>query len=180
MNRFGVLDADEVDADRNRRKYKAAYFDNHSGGFYVTQKGHIYHREELEAAKVLALHGLQIVMQPEGDGSGGVTLRVSSKTNANLYPEGRIGSVWYEQFTTNKLSQNPINAAKNALSHAHKKGAEIAVIYDKQRVLHGVHIQQAVSHYKAQRSNHAKSVNQVLIITKPSSLRGWRVWSWQL
>lgn len=147
MAQFGVLDADMVDARRNKRKYKAAYFDNRSGGYYVVQKGHLYNRDELEAAKILALHGLQVVMQPEGDNSGGVSLRVSSSTGRNTYPEGLIGTLWYEQYSTSGLGSGH-NSVYKGLRHAHEKGVDVAVIYDKNSKLHRADIMRGIARYK--------------------------------
>lgn len=168
MAKFGVLDADMVDARRNKRKYKAAYFDNHSGGYYVVQKGHLYDRHELEAAKIMALHGLQVVMQPEGEGNAGVSLKINPKTNHNTYPEGTIGSLWYEQYTASKFEKNKgDNAIFRGLRHAHEKGVDIAVIYDKNSSLSRRDIIKGIQRYKSQKFSTPKTeFDKIYIIAK--------------
>lgn len=53
MDEFGVEDLDEKLPRRNKRKFKSAYFDNRSGGFYVMQKGHEYQEDEIIIARRL-------------------------------------------------------------------------------------------------------------------------------
>lgn len=172
MSEFGV----EMSA--NKKKQPACFFDNRSGGYYVTQQGHNYNKDELDAARYLALNGYQVIMQPEGDGSGGVSLRINMKTGSNTYPEGKIGNLWYEQFST---FVGGANAVKKGLIHAHGKSAEIAVIYDKGRKLHREDIEEGISRYKRQSTTTPKTLfSKILIITKLPKSKKWGVYEWHL
>lgn len=182
MAEFGVQNLDDVNlknltrSERKKRKYQAAFFDNHSGGYYVCQKGHEYNREEIEAARYLALNGFRVKMQPEGDGSGGVSLRLS-KRGGNTYPEGKIGSLWYEQYSA--LGGAPMHV-KRGIIHAHEKGVAIAVIYDKNLKLSRHAVDAGIRMYKTQPTTYPKSVQQVLYITKLPNSRRWGVFKWHL
>lgn len=186
MNEFGVTDLDDVDRRRNKRKYKAAYFDNLSGGFYVMQKGHEYRKDEIEVAKALALHGLQVRLQPEGDGSGGVSLKINSKTGENTYPEGKIGQIFYEQYTTLKFtSSDGSKVILRGLKHANDKGASIAVIYDKTyrspRKLHMEDVAHGIRRYKGQPTDNPKmEFEKIYIITKLPRRKHLVVYEWHL
>jgi hypothetical protein len=188
LREFGVVDIDDVERYRDsrqkkktRHQYRTAFFDKRSGGFYVTQKGHVYHREELEAAKHLAMNGYQVIMQPEGDGtSGAVSLKIS-KRGGKTYPEGKIGDLWYEQYTPSKLSRNGVNAVYNGLSHAHEKSANIAVIYDAYKTLSSVDIKQGIENYKKREfSTPRTKFDKILVIAKLPKSRRWGVYEWTL
>lgn len=182
MKRFGVVELDAENtknispSERKKKEYKAAFFDNRSGGFYVCQKGHNYFKEEIEAARYLALNGYHVIMQPEGDGSGGISLRLA-KSGHKSYPEGKIGALWYEQYTP---LGGTVKQMKEGIMHAHEKGAEIAVLFDKYAKFNSTNIKDGMKRYRGQKTNHPKSVKKLLIITKLPKSRRWGVYEWQL
>lgn len=180
MRAFGVLDVGTVNdkvlpaSEKRKRIYQTAYFDKRSGGFYVCQKGHQYQKEEIEAARYLALNGYQVVMQPEGEGSRGVSLRLSKK-GYKTFPEGRIGSLWYEQYTPMRGGADYV---KQGLMHAHDKGASICVIYDRKLQISKVDVLRGIGKYNGQYVKQPKSVKKVFIITKLPISRRWGVYEW--
>ncbi len=185
MDEFGVADLDETHPRRNKRKFKAAYFDKHSGGFYVMQKGHEYQEDEITVAKVLALHGYQVRMQPEGDGSGGVSLKLSDN-GFPTYPDGLIGRIYYEQYTPKGFKAgNQSKAIKDGLIHVNDKGAPIAVIFDKSyqtpNKIHRNDISRGIARYKGQQTRRLKTqFQQILIITKLPRQKRLVVYEWHL
>lgn len=92
-------------------------------------KGHVYHEDELIAARVLADHGYNVLMTPE---SGG--LWVSNVVNkkgkpVNKYAEGYIGNQKYEQLTVGEDSTNLDGGSNKALDHGVETGSYLASQY---------------------------------------------------
>ena len=107
-----------------------------SGGSLLFSKEHNIVKEEIEAGRILADKGYEVVLTPEGTVDS--VLKVS-KRGQYKFPEGTISLVTFEQKTPNPGRTDDVGRAQNvkrALDHAAVKGAEIALIYDKHKVLH--------------------------------------------
>lgn len=150
---------------------KAAWFDNHSGGYYIMQPLHEFEEgnyKEVSAARILASKGRHLILQNEGDGTGGVSLRVNKKTNKNTYPDGMVDRIWFEQYSTKNASNNSL---KEAIDHAHIKGATIAVVYDVNNNITSEKIQKTINNYIKQYHEQSKTVMTVLVV-KPHKKKG--------
>nr|DAG36488.1 MAG TPA: hypothetical protein [Caudoviricetes sp.] len=142
--------------EQARRKYLNALSDSRyvpsrsylspSGGSLLFEKGHNVVKEEIEAGRLMADKGYEVVLTPEG---GTDTIRKVTKRGSEKFPDGTIDFISYEQKTPNPAKTDATSRAKNvnnALEHAMKKGADVAFIYDKHGVLHredidsGIHI----------------------------------------
>lgn len=107
-----------------------------SGGSLLFAKGHNIVKEEIEAGRILADKGYEVVLTPEGTADS--VLKVS-KRGGSKFPEGTISLVTFEQKTPNPGKRDDAGRAQNvkkALDHGEAKGAEITLIYDKHKALH--------------------------------------------
>lgn len=124
-------------------------------------------------------------MQPEGDNSGGVSLKLSEK-GFPTYPDGLIGRIYYEQYTPMSFKEgNQSKAIKDALKHVNDKGAPIAVIFDKsyqtRNRIHRNDIARGIAKYKGQPTNRPKTQFQkILVITKLPRAKRLVVYEWHL
>lgn len=107
-----------------------------SGGSLLFSKEHNIVKEEIEAGRILADKGYEVVLTPEGTADSVLKM---SKRGGYRFPEGTISLVSFEQKTPNPGKRDDAGRAQNvkkALDHAAAKGAEIALIYDKNKALH--------------------------------------------
>lgn len=141
-----------------------------SGGYWIEQAGHKHHDEEIEAANYLASDGYRVIMQPED--SRGVSLRVSTK-NDPLYPEGKVSRAWYEQYTPNSKKANQSDDVVQALTHAHRKGASVAVLYDKYGLLHRDDIDRGIRRYKGMKFRTQRSRLALITINNKGEIHEW-------
>ena len=101
--------------------YSSVDFYSSGGGYVAIEKSPLmHHQDELDAAKVLATNGYKVVLKNEA----GVNVKIKT-------PDGYLFQTSFEQRTPTKNSATTI---KNALGHARDKGAQIAVIYSKNRM----------------------------------------------
>ncbi len=108
----------EVAVMRSSGLYSSVDMAKNGTGWVAIEKGNARHKpEEIEAAHHLADKGYKVTL---GDETGSVTV-----------PDGRIFSATFEQRTPNARGPKGVN---KALEHAKKKRANIAVIYDKNRL----------------------------------------------
>lgn len=161
---------------KTNKKKPSAYFNKRTGGFYVMQKGHNFQQHEIDAARILAQHGYHVIMQPERKDIGGVSIRISGK-GGDTFPEGRIGSLWYEQFSS-KLSDN--NAVKNSLIHAHNKGASIAVLFCRRNPLPPNEVTHGKKRYYGQKLDNKRTVSLMIAITPKMRGKGFEVQEWDI
>ena len=157
---------------RAKRGLASSFFDERSGGFYIAQEGHNYVAEELEAAKILAHHGYRVVLAPEDGREGSGCFRLIE--NKSPYAEGRIGSVWYEQYTPG-VNGGGKNSIKNALWHAYEKGVPIALLYDKHGKTEGLNLEREIARHKGQKKDYEDSVTRLILIKKHPTRNLWSV-----
>ncbi len=123
------------------------YFDNKSGGYYLTEKSRTKHKnEEIEVARHLANKGYKVVLIDEA----GSTLKI----------DGKIFSVSYEQKTPEGSTHKNMN---KALEHAKSKRADIAVVYMKHNKHSRASVEQGIAEYE--KLNDYR-FNRILVVTK--------------
>lgn len=125
-----------------------------SGGSLLFAEGHNIVKEEIEAGRIMADKGYEVVLMPE---SGVDSIRKVARKGTAKFPDGTIDLISYEQKTPNPTKIGAIGRARNvnkALEHAMKKGADIAFIYDKHKALHredidaGIHLFESRLRYR--------------------------------
>ncbi len=114
------------------RKYSSVEFSDEGGGYVAIEKSSARHKpEELEAAKILARKGYKVILKNEGG---------EVKT-----PDGYLFSASFEQRTPQSGGVKNFN---KCLEHAKVKGADIAVVYDKNRVYNRKDVDDGISRYE--------------------------------
>lgn len=135
------------------------------------QDGHNFQKPEIEAAKVLARHGYSVVLQPESKDKGGVSFRLG-KNGGDTFPEGRIGSLWYEQFTSQTSSHL---AVKNSLKHGHEKGVELALLFNSEAHIPLREIERGIRMYGGQSFKQQKTVTKFICVCRSLRGKGWEI-----
>lgn len=158
-------------AQKKHKGTPSAYFDKRTGGYYVLQEGHNFQPHEVEAAKILAKNGICVVMQPESEKKGGVSLRLSSK-GSKTFPEGKIGALWYEQLSS-KLSSH--DEVKDALVHAHRKGASVAVLFCYAKHIQYGDITRGAKQYYGQSLEQKRVVEKLIVIARRPRGKGFEI-----
>lgn len=150
---------------------QSAYFDKRTCGFYVLQEGHNFQPHEIEAAKILARHGYCVTMQPESKEKGGISLRRSPQ-GGETFPEGRIGALWYEQYSSGASTNTDV---KNSLKHAHKKGAIVAVLFCHSSPISSIEIERGLRRHYGQEYKESRTVKTLIVIAKSLRHKGYDV-----
>ena len=119
-------------------------------GLFAIEKGKAKHKpEEIEAGKYMAKAGYQVTLKDE---TGYVTT-----------PDGFVYSFTYEQRTPTKGGKS----FKYALDHAEKKGAKVAVIYDKHQVYHRQDVENGIKQFE----NHKKyRFERIIVVSKSGNV----------
>ena len=124
------------------------------GGYVAIEKSPFKHKpEEIEAARILADKGYKVTLKNEA----GLGHKVKT-------PDGYLFSASFEQRTPQGSS---INNVKNALAHAKDKNADIAVIYDKNRLYSRKNVEAGISQYEALNKHRFK---QIIVISAHGSI----------
>ena len=113
-------------------KYSSVEFSEEGGGYVAIEKSSSKHKpEEIEAATLLARKGYKVVLKDEGG---------EVKT-----PDGYLFSASFEQRTPKSGGVKNFN---KCLEHAKVKSADIAVVYDKNRVYNRKDVDDGISRYE--------------------------------
>lgn len=146
-------------------------FMSESGAYVLFEKGHEYHIEEIEAAQAMANHGINVIMEKEGDPARATA--IDPKGNFK-FSEGTISleKLSYEQSTRTKIETAAETSVKKALEHARTKGASVAVIYDRGGVFHRGDIQAGIKKYEQFKGN-AHRFKAILVIDKDRNVYEW-------
>lgn len=132
---------DEIKSMRENGKYSSVTMGTH-GGYLAIEKSKSRHKiEEIEAGKILADNGYKVILKDE---MGEV------KT-----PDGYVFNASFEQRTPQGTS---IVNCKNALEHAMKKNADIALIFDKHYKYHRNTIEEGVKRFEEHNSYRFKRI----------------------
>jgi hypothetical protein len=125
-------------------EYSSVTMSEKGGGFVAIEKSSKRHKpEEIEAATILADKGYKVKLKNE---AGTATT-----------PDGELFSISFEQRTPTSSSVN------KALEHAKKKGADIALIYDKNHIYHRADIDSGIKEYESLNNYRFK---QIIVVTK--------------
>lgn len=126
-----------------------SFFDKNTGGYLLYSKNRKMDNMEYNAATFMAVKGKQITMTPEG-GEGYELIIANGKPK---YGDGRIGITSYEQRSPKAANEATARkTVENAINHARKKGATIAVLFDysqtsntEQNTMRGITLKQSIS-----------------------------------
>lgn len=152
-----------------------SFFDKNTGGYLLYSKNRKMDNMEYNAATFMAVKGKQITMTPEGvDGYELIIANGKPK-----YGDGRIGITSYEQ--RSPKAENEATARKtveNAINHARKKGATIAVLFDYSRSFKVQDIKHGAEHYER---NHDKtkyqSVKSFIVVSGSGNIHEWELYN---
>lgn len=148
-----------------------SFFVEEKGGYLLYAKDRKMDNNEYNAATLMAYKGYPIRMTPEGGNDYYLTIINGKKK----YGDGRIALTSYEQ--RSPKAANYATARKtveNAINHARKKGAQIAVIYDYSRSFKPADIKHGCEHYvRNNEKKRYKSVNWVIVVSGSGNVHEW-------
>ena len=148
-----------------------SFFDKNTGGYLLYSKNRKMDNMEYNAATFMAVKGKQITMTPEG--VEGYELIVSN--GKPKYGDGRIGITSYEQRSPKAANEATARkTVENAINHARKKGATIAVLFDYSRSFKVQDIKHGAEHYER---NHTEtkyqSVKSFIVVSGSGNIHEW-------
>lgn len=148
-----------------------SFFDKNTGGYLLYSKNRKMDNMEYNAATFMAMKGKQITMTPEG--VEGYELIVSN--GKPKYGDGRIGITSYEQRSPKAVNEATARkTVENAINHARKKGATIAVLFDYSRSFNVQEIKHGAEHYER---NHTEtkyqSVKSFIVVSGSGNIYEW-------
>lgn len=142
-----------------------SYFSEKSGGYVLYMKGHSFERSEYEAMKHLANQGYVFVSTPEG---GKYYISKVGRKKEKLYSDGLLMGFVSEIKTpvpnlitksTQKSYESALeNSIKKALAHASTKGANVAIIYDKNGIYNRNDIERGFKNYEGKFNHRFKAI----------------------
>lgn len=143
-----------------------------NGAYVLFEKGHIYHTEEIEAAKAMADHGIIVTMGQEGDPAQATAKNLKGNPK---FSEGllSIEKLTYEQSTRQQLNTAAEKSVKTALEHAKAKGSDVAVVYDRGGLFHRNDIRAGIKLYESYKNNRSHLFKSILIIDKNKNVYEW-------
>ena len=148
-----------------------SFFDKNTGGYLLYSKNRKMDNMEYNAATFMAIKGKQITMTPEG--VEGYELIVAN--GKSKYGDGRIGITSYEQRSPKAANEATARkTVENAINHARKKGATIAVLFDYNRSFKVQDIKHGAEHYE---KNHTdtkyQSVKSFIVVSGSGNIHEW-------
>ena len=148
-----------------------SFFDKNTGGYLLYSKNRKMDNMEYNAATFMTMKGKQITMTPEG--VEGYELIVSN--GKAKYGDGRIGITSYEQRSSKAANEATARkTVENAINHARKKGATIAVLFDYSRSFKVQDIKHGAEHYER---NHTEtkyqSVKSFIVVSGSGNIHEW-------
>ena len=151
-----------------------SFFDKNTGGYLLYSKNRKMDNMEYNAATFMAVKGKQITMTQEG-GEGYELIITNGKPK---YGDGRIGITSYEQRSPKAANEATARkTVENAINHARKKGATIAVLFDYSRSFNVQEIKHGAEHYER---NHAKtkyqSVKSFIVVSGSGNIHEWELY----
>ena len=151
-----------------------SFFDKNTGGYVLYSSQRKMDNMEYNAATFMAIKGKQITMTPEG--VEGYELIIAN--GKPKYGDGRIGITSYEQ--RSPKAANAATARKtveNAINHARKKGATVAVLFDYSRSFKIQDIKHGAEHYER---NHTEtkyqSVKSFIVVSGSGNVHEWELY----
>lgn len=132
-----------------------SFVDSKTGVYLAYMQGHEYHEEELEVARAMVKHGINVVLTPEGSGHEMYATNIIQRKDGNVkykYSEGKLSIYTYEQKTPKEIVDTKDITVANAIKHANSKRSDIAVLYDRYDLFNRNDIEQGMKYY--QERNH--------------------------
>ncbi len=127
----------EVAEMRASGKYSSVEMSENGTGWVAIEKSSAKHKpEEIEAAHHLADKGYKVTLTDEA--------------GSEVVKDGKLFTASFEQRTPTASGSKGIN---KALEHAKKKGADVAVIYDKHRTYNRSEVEAGIRQYESYASN---------------------------
>ena len=151
-----------------------SFFDKNTGGYILYSKNRKMDNMEYNAATFMTMKVKQITMTPEG-GEGYELIIANGKPK---YGDGRIGITSYEQRSPKAANEATARkTVENAINHARKKGATIAVLFDYSRLFKVQDIKHGAEHYER---NHAEtkyqSVKSFIVVSGSGNIHEWELY----
>lgn len=148
-----------------------SFFDKNTGGYLLYSKNRKMDNMEYNASTFMAVKGKQITMTPEGE-EGYELIIANGKPK---YGDGRIGITSYEQRSPKAANEATARkTVENAINHARKKGATIAVLFDYSRSFKVQDIKHGAEHYER---NHTEtkyqSVKSFIVVSGSGNIHEW-------
>lgn len=138
----------EVEAMRASGKYSSVEMGK-SGGYVAIEKSPAKHKsEELEAARILAYKGYKVTLKNEA----GLGHKIKT-------PDGYLFSTSFEQRTPQVSGSKSFS---NSLEHAKLKRADVAVVYDRNRVYNRKEVENGIIRYEQHNNYRFK---QIIVIS---------------
>lgn len=126
--------------------YSSVEFRPKGGGYVAIEKGGKPHSQsEIEVAQYLSDSGYKVTLLAEG----GQGFKVKT-------PDGKVFKASYEQRTPESSS------VKNCLDHAKEKRADIALIYDKNKIYHRQDIEKGINEFES--VNSKKRFQDIIVV----------------
>ena len=151
-----------------------SFFDKNTGGYLLYSKNRKMDNMEYNAATFMAVKGKQITMTPEG-GEGYELIIANGKPK---YGDGRIGITSYEQRSPKAANEATARkTVENAINHARKKGATIAVLFDYSRSFKVQEIKHGAEHYERNRAETKyQSVKSFIVVSGSGNIHEWELY----
>lgn len=148
-----------------------SFFDKNTGGYLLYSKNRKMDNMEYNAATFMAVKGKQITMTPEG-GEGYELIISNGKPK---YGDGRIGITSYEQRSPKAANEATARkTVENAINHARKKGATIAVLFDYSRSFKVQDIKHGAEHYEGNHTDTKyQSVKSFIVVSGSGNIHEW-------
>ena len=163
---YNELDTGKYDKD-------LSFFNSSNGGYLLYAKGRKMDNMEYNAATFMAVKGYQMTMTPEG-GKENILTYIKGKPR---YGDGLVSITSYEQ--RSPKASNDATARKtveNAINHARKKGANIAVVFDFSRSFKKSDVAHGVKHYEdTYRDARYSSVKAVIVVSGSGNVHEWEL-----
>lgn len=161
--------------DNEITKNSISFYDELSGGYLIVQYGHQLKNGmndvEYKAASILAQNGYRVILTPEGDGKIGSISVTRNKKGNKTYVDGKINTQTYEQHTPTTLNQQ--KGVLSSLMHARYKGADIALIYDHNNILHRNDIQKGIDNYNNLNMSNKSDFKAIIVVNAKKEIHDW-------
>lgn len=151
-----------------------SFFNENTGGYLLYYKDRKMDNMEYNAATFMAIKGKQITMTPEG--VEGYELIITN--GKPRYGDGRIGITSYEQRSPKAINEATARkTVENAINHARKKSATIAVLFDYSRSFKIQDIKHGAEHYERNHINSKyKPVKSFIVVSGSGNIHEWELY----
>lgn len=151
-----------------------SFFNENTGGYLLYYKDRKMDNMEYNAATFMAIKGKQITMTPEG--VEGYELIITN--GKPRYGDGRIGITSYEQRSPKAINEATARkTVENAINHARKKSATIAVLFDYSRSFKIQDVKHGAEHYERKHINSKyKPVKSFIVVSGSGNIHEWELY----